>query len=68
MAVNKMTATIRKAIRQDPRTLYRLSIDAGLPYQTVHRFANGQREDLVMKTAWRLCEALHLELRRKGGK
>ena len=60
---NPMTDLIRRTIRADKRTMYRLAKDSGLPYQTVHRFARGQREDLVMGTAWRLCAALGLELR-----
>ena len=60
---NPMTALIRRTIKADGRSLYRLAIDAKLPYQTLHRFASGQREDLVMGTAWRLCKVLGLELR-----
>lgn len=63
--MNPMTATIRRSIRKDKRTLYRLAKDSGLPYQTVHRFATGKREDLMMSTASKLCVALGLELRSK---
>ena len=65
---NPMTDLIRRTIKTDGRSLYRLAIDTNLPYQTIHRFARGKREDLVMGTAWRLCDALGLELRpkRKG--
>lgn len=66
---NPMTTLIRRTIKADGRTMYRLAKDSGLPYQTLHRFASGQREDLVMGTAWRLCKVLGLELRpMKGGK
>ncbi len=64
--LNPMTAMIRRTMKADERTLYRLAKDSGLPYQTVHRFARGQREDLMMGTAWRLCETLGLELRPKA--
>ena len=64
--LNPMTAMIRRTMKADERTLYRLAKDSGLPYQTVHRFARGQREDLVRGTAWRLCKTLGLELRPKA--
>ena len=68
MPVNELAKVIRKAIQQDERSLYRIAIDAGLPYSTVHRFSVGEREDLILGTAWKICKALGLELRpkRKG--
>jgi len=53
---------IQRAIEQDPRSLYRLAKDAKLDYATVHRFARGERTDLVLHTAERLCDALGLRL------
>jgi DNA-binding Xre family transcriptional regulator len=58
-----LAKVIQRAIKRDGRSLYRLAIDAGLPYATVHRFANGEREGITLHTASRLCEPLGLELK-----
>ena len=73
MASDSLIKVIRAAIRRDPRSLYRLAIDADLPYGTVHRFARKERTELGLRTASALCDALGLSLqpvksKRKGGK
>ena len=68
MSKNKLATAIRNAIERDPRSLYRLAKDCDLPYSTIHRFATGEREDLILGTAWRICESLGLELRPKRGR
>jgi hypothetical protein len=59
---------IRKAIRTDGRTLYRIAKDAKLPYATVHRFAREERTDLGLRTAAKLCKALDLVLQKREGR
>jgi DNA-binding Xre family transcriptional regulator len=58
-----MIGVIHKALKQERRTLYRLAKDAGLRYSTVHRFARGERLEINLTTASRLCMALGLELK-----
>ncbi len=58
-----LAAVIQRAIKRDSRSLYRLAIDAGLPYATVHRFTTGEREGIAIHTASKLCVVLKLELR-----
>ena len=58
-----LATVIQRAIKRDGRSLYKLAIDAELPYATVHRFANGEREDIVLHTASKLCGVLRLELK-----
>jgi len=57
---------LRREIRADKRTLYRIAKDAKLPYATVHRFVRGERTDLVLTTAEKLCRALDLVLTKKS--
>jgi hypothetical protein len=68
--MHDLTKVLRKAIDRDPRSLYMIAKDGGLPYSTVHRFATLERSQLSLKTASALCQVLGLELRprrRKGG-
>ena len=68
MARDTLIRVLRAAILQDPRTLYRLAKDAGLPYGTVHRFATKKRTELGLRTASAICDALGLILtKRKRG-
>ena len=62
--------TLQKAIANDPRTLYKLSQLAELPYCVPHQFMAGMRQNITLRTASALCDVLGLELRpkRKGGK
>jgi DNA-binding phage protein len=59
------TAMIRNAIERDKRTLYRLSKDAGVTYQNLHRFVRGERTNIGLDTAAALANAVGLELRPK---
>ncbi len=59
---------MRMAIEKDPRTLYRLAKDSGLPYGTVHRFARKERTDLGLRTASAICDALRLQLTKRKGR
>ncbi len=68
MAKSTLIKVLRDTIRDDPRSLYRLAKDAGLPYGTVHRFATKRRTELGLRTASAICDALGLILtKRKGG-
>ena len=60
--------TIRRAIKADGRTLYRLALDTGVDVAVLQRFMRGQR-GVTLATAEKLCRAVRLELRpvtRKG--
>lgn len=63
-----LISIMRKAIRQDGRTLYKLAKDAKLPYSTVHRFASEDRSELGLRTASLLCHTLGLRLVRTKGR
>ena len=54
--------TIRKAIRIDGRTLYRLGRDTGIDVAVLQRFMSGER-GINLATAERLCSAVGLVLR-----
>lgn len=62
-----MADRIRKAIRQDERSVYQICVDAGVAPAVVSRFIHGQR-DLTLRTADKLCRALELELRPRDGR
>jgi hypothetical protein len=71
MAKNKQPSLpnlIRKAIAQDGRTIYRLSLDCGVSQAVLGRFVRGER-DMNLRTASKVCDALGLGLRpvRKKG-
>lgn len=65
---NTMADALRKAIESDGRSLYAIAKAGNIPYQALHPFARGQRDEITLRTANRLCKALGLELRpaRKG--
>ncbi len=63
-----LISIMRKAIRQDGRTLYRIAKDAGLPYSTVHRFASEDRSELGLRTASALCDTVGLKLIKTKGR
>ena len=58
--------TMQRAIRSDSRSLYQLAQSSGLPYATVNRFARGERTEITITTAARLCGVLGLELCPRG--
>ena len=59
----ELARIIRAAIERDGRSLYRIAQEADVSYQALHPFARGQREDIVLSTADRLCRVLGLTLR-----
>lgn len=63
-----METVIRQAIERDPRTLHALSVDSGVSYSTVYRFANAERPRITIQAASKLCDTLGLELRPKRRK
>ncbi|MBN2559407.1 MAG: helix-turn-helix domain-containing protein [Phycisphaerae bacterium] len=65
MPKDSLIRAIRAAIAKDPRSLYRLAKDAGLPYGTVHRFATKERTELGLRTASAICDALGLHLTKR---
>lgn len=66
----ELARIIRSAIERDERSLYAIAKAADVHYQGLHPFARGQRDDIALSTADRLCKVLGLELksarRRKG--
>ena len=59
----ELARIIRTAIERDGRSLYRIAQEADVSYQALHPFVRGQREDIVLSTADRLCKVLGLALR-----
>lgn len=62
MKVN-LDEAIRRAIRTDGRSLYRLAKDSGVNSAILGRFMKNER-GLTLETASRLCQALGLDLRK----
>lgn len=60
-------ATILAAIQQSGESLYRIALDAGLPYSCVHDFVNG-KGNLSLDNAEKLCEHFRLELKPRVSK
>ncbi len=52
---------IRKAIRADGRSLYRLAIDSGVNVAVLQRFTSGER-GINLATADKICRAVGLKL------
>ena len=63
-----LTEFFREACRKDPRNVFQLSQDSGVPNPVLYRFMNGQRDNLSSVTLERLANALDLEIvpRRRG--
>lgn len=59
----ELARIIRAAIENDERSLYAIGKAADVPYQGLHPFARGHRDDIALSTADRLCRVLGLELR-----
>lgn len=55
-------ASLKRAVRSDSRSRYRLAKDAGIAVAVLQRFESGERS-ITLGTACRLCRALGLELR-----
>jgi hypothetical protein len=64
----ELARIIRKAIAADGRSMYAIAKAADVPYQGLHPFARGQRNDIALSTADRLCRVLGLTLRPKAMK
>ena len=58
-----LAKTIRQAVRRDPRSMYGLARDAGVHYAALHRFVSGERPNIRIDTASKLCATLRLELK-----
>lgn len=58
-----LTDQLREAIHNSGLSLYRIAVDAELPYAVVHRFASGER-DIKLSTADRLAEFFGMRLTR----
>jgi transcriptional regulator with XRE-family HTH domain len=56
-----VSATLRQAIRDSGKTLYRVAKDSGVPYATLHRFMHGKTE-VSMASLDKLCAYLGLTL------
>lgn len=59
-----MSDVLRAAIRASGQTHYRISKNAGIAPDYLHRFVHGSR-DIRLTTAGKICKALGLELRKK---
>ncbi len=59
----ELARIIRAAIEADGRSLYAIAKAADVPYQGLHPFARGHRDDIALATADRLCKVLSLELK-----
>lgn len=55
---------LRQALKNDGRTVYRISVDSGVPPASIYRFISGERS-LKLKQAGMLANAVGLELRPK---
>jgi plasmid maintenance system antidote protein VapI len=58
-----LTEQLREAVNSSGLTLYRVAVDAGLPYAVVHRFATSQRS-ISLETADKLAELFGMRLTR----
>ena len=65
-ARSKLAAILRMAIERDKRSIYAIAKAARIPYQGLHPFVRGHRDEITLSTADRLCKVLGLELRPKG--
>lgn len=54
---------IRERIKADPRTIYRISKDAGIAPTVLQRFMLRERENITIQTAEKLCRVIGLDLR-----
>ncbi len=71
MPEQDLVRVLRRAIKRDARSLYRIALDCGLRYSVVHRFATEERTGISLVTTAKLCRTLGLVLRPvkpKGGK
>ena len=71
MATNpadKMTRTLKRAIKADGRSLYRIAKLSRLHYSILDRFVHEERLAITLPTIAALCDVVGLELRpiRKG--
>jgi hypothetical protein len=59
--VPDMSESLRQAVRDSGKTLYRVSKDTGISWQALHRFMRG-RTGLRMDLLDKLCRYLRLRL------
>jgi len=64
-----LTEVLRKVATDDPRSIYILARDAGVPYPVLYRFIKGDADGklcgLHLSTAGKLAEALGMELTKR---
>ena len=58
----KFAGLIRRSIRADGRSLYRLAKDTGIAVSVLQRFMSGER-GLNLATAEKICRVVGLDLR-----
>ena len=58
-----IATVLRRAIKDDERSYYRLAKDSGVDHTVLIRFVAGER-DVVLGTAGRICNALGLKLKK----
>jgi hypothetical protein len=62
-----LSASLRAAIGDSGKTLYRISKDSGVPYASLHRFMAGKRA-VSLEALELLCDFLGLELRPRSSR
>jgi hypothetical protein len=60
-----VSETLRKAVLDSGKTLYRVAKDTGIDYAVMWRFAHGRSRSLDLATLDRLCTYLGLRLTRE---
>lgn len=58
-----LAQVIRDAIENDGRSLNAIAKAADVAYQSLHPFVRGQRDEIALSTADRICRVVGLELR-----
>jgi hypothetical protein len=58
-----LAETLRTAIEKSGETVGAIARGSGVPRPVLHRFAHGERGNLTLATAEKLCAYLDLELR-----
>lgn len=57
-----MLEKIKNLIKADNRTLYRLSKDSGLEYSLLHNLINNNKKGIRLDTAFKLADALGVDV------
>ncbi len=56
-----LAGTVRQAIRDSGETMYRVALDSGVNYTTLHRFMTGKRA-ISLEALEKLCAYLGMRL------